>query len=477
MSNNLTLICLQLNELNFPFIDDYARRGLLPNFAQFFDRHGYVETESENEHHLVNPWIQWPTIHTGLDYADHGVFRLGDIVKTDHSTIYDELEQHGIKVAALSAFNAVNRTTKSAFFVPDPWTETRVDAPASVRRINDAFKQVTDDYAQNKISYKSLANLAVGGARNLNWTRLPDYVIETGKFVGGKKWMRAVVGDRLLADAFLTQIKAHKPQFATLFLNGGAHLQHHYMFSSSSYHGARRNPEWIVKDGDDPLLDSLKLYDQVLGDLVRYADSLPNGRVVMVTGLHQEPHERETFYYRLKDEAEMLRRLGIEFERSYRLMTEDFVLVFKDEDAAARAEQQIMEIESFDTDPIFYVETGDSDVRTERTFHQAFHIENRGSDLYVQLRPTSKAIPREMKVRRGNIVAEDFGRQMDFAQYKNTHHHGIGYYADTAFARGELPERFPLRDIYPLFLSAFGIKQPRVEDMDGRLKEVLAAAA
>ena len=473
MARDLTLMCLQLNELNFPFIADYARRGLLPNFKKFFDRHGYVETTSEQEHRLANPWIQWPTVHTGLDYADHSVFRLGDIVKTSHPTIYDELERHGVKVAAMSAFNAVNRTKQAAFFVPDPWTDTRVDAPASVRRINDAFRQVTDDYAQNRISLKSIVNLVTGGAPNLKWTRLPDYLTETSKFVRGKKWMRAIVGDRLLADAFLTQVKLHKPGFATLFLNGGAHLQHHYMFSSSSYRGERRNPEWLVKSGDDPLLDVLKLYDQVLADAVDYANTLPNGRVVIVTGLHQEPHERETFYFRLKDEAEMLQELGIEFERSYRLMTEDFVLVFPDEAAAAEGERQILSIESFDTDPIFYRETGDEEVRTDATYHRVFHIENRGKDLYVQLRPTGKHIPETMKVRRGNLVVEDFGRRVDFAQYKNTHHHGTGYYADTAFRAGELPDAFPLRDLYPMFLAAFGIQHERQATMHPRLRSAI----
>lgn len=476
MANDLTLMCLQLNELNFPFIADYAQRGLLPNFKKFFDRHGFVETVSEHEHRLANPWIQWPTVHTGLDYADHTVFRLGDIVKTDHPDIYEVLEENGVKVAALSAFNAANRTKHAAFFVPDPWTDTRVDAPQSVRRINDAFRQVTDDYAQNKISLKSVFNLATGGASNLKWTRLPDYLGETAKFVGGKKWMRAVVGDRLLADAFLTQIKKHKPGFSTLFLNGGAHLQHHYMFSSSSYRGERSNPEWIVKSGNDPLLDALKLYDQVLGDLVAYASSLPNGRVVMLTGLHQEPHERETLYYRLKDETEVLRELGIEFESSYRLMTEDFVLVFRDAAAAALAEQQIMEIESFDTDPIFYRETGDEEVRTSTTFHRIFHIENRGKDLYVQLRPAARAIPETMKVRRGNVVVEDFGRRADFAQYKNTHHHGIGYYSDSAFKAGQLPKRFPLRDVFPLFLSGFGVEHKRLETMDNALKGAIGVS-
>ncbi len=79
---------LQLNELNFDYIDRYIELGYLPNFKALFDKHGYVETISESEHHLANPWIQWPTVHTGLTYDEHKVFRLGDIVKIDHPMIY-----------------------------------------------------------------------------------------------------------------------------------------------------------------------------------------------------------------------------------------------------------------------------------------------------------------------------------------------------------------------------------------------------
>ena len=468
-----TLLFLQLNELNFPFIEDYANRGLLPNFARFFDRHGYVETVSESEHRLANPWIQWPTVHTGLDYKDHGVFRLGDIVKTNHPSIYDVLEDHGIKIAALGAFNARNSTRNPAFFVPDPWTKTGVTAPASVLRINDAIRQVTDDYAKNRISPRSIANLALGGLANLKWMRIPRYVMETARFASGKKWMRAVVGDRLLGDTFLTQCARHKPRFATLFLNGGAHLQHHYMFSSSAYKGENRNPEWIVPEGKDPLLDVLKLYDQLLGDTVKFANTLPDGRVMIATALHQEPHERQTFYYRLDDEAAFLRRMGIDFQSTYRLMTEDFVVTFKTEEEAAKAERMILDIESYGTDPIFYVETGDSAVRTLATSPRIFHIENRGKDLYVQWRPMSKAIPKGAGARRGDFIVENLDSLISFAQYKNTHHHGIGYFSDSGYARGELPNSFPLRDIYPLILAGFGIRHPRVDNMTPALASVV----
>lgn len=458
-AQNPHVLFLQLNELNFPFIEEYCRKGKLPNFRSFFDRYGYVETSSEDEHHLANPWIQWPTVHTGMDYADHGVFRLGDIMKTEHPMIYEVLENAGVSVAAMCPFNARNSVKRSAFFVPDPWTETDISGPVSLRLINDAVKQVADDYAKNKIAIGSLARLALGGSVNMKWGNLPEYVAETARYARGQKWMRAVVADRLLADAFLTQCARHKPHYATIFLNGGAHLQHHYMYSSAAYDGPHRNPDWIVPPGADPLLDVLLCYDEFLGRAMKLADRLPGGRVLLATGLHQEPHERETFYYRLEDQIDFLRRMGIAFESSYRLMTEDFVVTFATEEEAARAEAMILDIRTGGIDPIFYVETGDSAVRTERTDTQVFHTENRGKDIYVQLRPMARAMPEKVSVHRGNIAIEGFDQLVLFAQYKNTHHHGLGYFADSGCAKGTLPARFPLRDLFDYVLSLYGLKE------------------
>ena len=72
--NHPHIFFIQINEINFEFIDEYIRQGHLPTFKNLFDKHGYVETTSETEHHLANPWIQWPTVHTGMSYDEHKVF-------------------------------------------------------------------------------------------------------------------------------------------------------------------------------------------------------------------------------------------------------------------------------------------------------------------------------------------------------------------------------------------------------------------
>ena len=118
-------ILLGLNELNFNFINYYISKGLLPNFKRLFEMQKPVETISENEYDLLEPWIQWVTIHSGKTFDEHKIFRLGDIVNHPSvSQLFEELEAKGLSVGAVSPFNAENRLNDPAFFVPDPWTKT-----------------------------------------------------------------------------------------------------------------------------------------------------------------------------------------------------------------------------------------------------------------------------------------------------------------------------------------------------------------
>ena len=72
---------LELNEVNFELLRRYIGKGELPTLAALLSRHGLIETSSEAEYEHLEPWIQWVTAHTGKTFAEHGVFRLGDIVE------------------------------------------------------------------------------------------------------------------------------------------------------------------------------------------------------------------------------------------------------------------------------------------------------------------------------------------------------------------------------------------------------------
>ncbi|HVL58778.1 MAG TPA: hypothetical protein VM491_19945 [Burkholderiaceae bacterium] len=445
---------IELNEIDFDLLHKYVDRGDLPNFERFFQRHGYVQTLSEDRHEHVNPWIQWPTAHTGLEFAEHGIFRMGDMYYADHEQIWERLESHGLKVGAISPFNATNKTKRAAFFMPDPWMRSAVTGPRALRWIYEAILQVTDDYANERIAAGSLARLAAGAAVCMQWRSLPSYVHDTLAYFGKRgRWYRALVADRLLADLFIWLWRRDRPDFASLCLNAGAHLQHHYLFCSPFYRGPLRNPSWWSKEGDDPVLDAYRLYDRILGDLQR-AD--PNARIVLCTGLHQQAHDREAHYYRLEEHERVFEALGIPYRNIHPLMTEDFVVEYDDEAAALEGQRRIEEVVASEPD-VFYLNTGDTDLRGTSTAPQVFYVDNRGATLYVQLKPTARRLPPDLSVSRDDRRIERFASQVAYAQLKNGHHAGVGYFSDSGVRAGQLPAPFRLAQVFPMILRMFGL--------------------
>jgi hypothetical protein len=129
------------------------------------------------------------------------------------------------------------------------------------------------------------------------------------------------------------------------------------------------------------------------------------------TGLHQVPHESVTFYWRLRDHADFLRRIGILFARVEPRMSRDFVVSFDNEDAARNA-QGVLE-----------------SARAEDGI-RLFEVDNRGLDIFAML-----TYPRDIDACSGFAVGEQrhahLRDRVTFVALKNGDHDGVGYFVDT----------------------------------------------
>lgn len=426
------LLMLELNEVNFEAVLEYTRKGELPVFADFLDRHGFLETTSEQSYELLEPWIQWVTAHTGKSFDEHRIYRLGDIVDNDLEQIWEKLAQKGVSVGAVSPMNAKCRGEKWDFFVPDPWTSTEVIASPVVRNMHGAIAQIVNDNAQSKFKARSLLDLALGVVASVppsNYAKLTQYIWQVRK----KPWMKAIILDQILCGVFVQNVRRHKTQFASLFLNAAAHIQHHYMFSSSTYAGTLKNPDWYVKAGEDPVLDVYKAYDSILGQL---QSAFPDARLMLATGLHQDPHPELTFYWRLKDHATFLKKIGVEFQSVEPRMSRDFLITFHNEEAAVSASKKLESAVADDGLPLF-------------------EVDNRGHDVFVML-----SYPNDIKAlpgyRVGNQHFEGLADDVAFVAIKNGRHNGVGYFADTELKSVAKHFQFDLALIPDRVMESFG---------------------
>lgn len=366
--NSLTkrLVLIELNEINFDVVEKYVAidpdrfpslKKLLSNLR--------IRTSSENHYEELEPWIQWSSVHTGKTYAEHGIFRLGDMVGSGVPQIFERLEQAGYKVGAISAMNAENRLSQAAYFIPDPWTQTPSDTSWWSRSLGQAVSQAVNDNAQARITPKSALQVVLG---LLRFARMGHYQHYWSLILASRRkpWLKALVLDLLLHDVHWCMFNAKRPNFSTLFLNAGAHIQHHYFFNAEPIRreSKNKNPVWYLSEDQDPLADVLRIYDLIVGEYFSRTDT----DVILATGLAQKPYDRVKFYYRLNTHADFLRGLGISFSGVFPRMTRDFLIEFENEQHAQVAQDILASVFVVGVElPLFG------------------EIDNRGNSLFVTL--------------------------------------------------------------------------------------------
>lgn len=426
------VVLLGLNELNFDFIKHYISKGHLPNFKHIFEANKCTETLSENEYKLLEPWIQWLTICTGKTYAEHQVFRLGDIVnRKDLTQIFEVIEANGYTIGAVSPFNIDNRLKNPRFFVPDPWTQTQASGDNFVKQVSKAVSQAVNDNAKDSVSKSSVLAILKTFFKVVPPTQYAAY-LKLALQLKTKVGIKAVILDKLLGDLFLQQWKKYQPDFSNLFLNTGAHFQHHYMFNSDAYTGNLENPEWYCPKNQDPLLMILKQYDKVIGKLQKL-----NVRLLIATGLHQKPHKHNTFYWRLKTHEAFLKKAGVASIKVVTpRMSRDFLVEFNNEEDTLKAQDVLESYKSQDGTTIFT-------------------IDNRKTSLFVELTYPND-IDDDFSIF-GKETINNFKSYIAFVAIKNGEHHGTGYYIDTNVVNDNKVDAVPLKEIYNKILNTLDI--------------------
>lgn len=430
--NKKRLILVELNEINFDVVKNYIQQNIaLPGFKKIIDD-GIQVTNAEKEYDNLEPWIQWPSVHFGKKFHEHKIFRLGDAVNYHEKQIFEKVEEKGFKVGAISPMNAKNDLKQPSYFIPDPWTKTPSDKSFLSKSVTDAIVQAVNDNSQSKLTIKTIFNLAVSFFALVNPKKYIHMFIYAIQAVG-KPWRKALFLDKLLYEIHKTLFYRKNPQFSTIFLNAGAHIQHHYFFNSSGLKNINlKNPDWYINDNDDPFLEMLLVYDSMISDLLEIDDA----EIIIATGLSQKPYEKLKFYYRLKDHAKFLERIGITFREVMPRMTRDFLISFESSKDAKIAEDKLSNI---------YVDDG------QKLFNQ---IDNRGKEIFVVM-----TYPNEI-FKHSYIMINDekllLNEHVVFVAIKNGEHQNKGYaYYTNGLKKFVPPSNSHVSEIHDVVMKFF----------------------
>ena len=319
------LVFIQLNEINFDIVKEYLKTENYENLK--FISNNILVTTSEKKYNLLEPWIQWQTIYTGLKAEKHNIFRLGDVEKKNIPQFYEKLEKLGYSVGAICPMNCLNRCQNPAYFIPDPWTKSHTDNSKLSKIISNVLRETVNNNANNKISIKNYFFILFlfFYFSQIKYFFLYIYYFATSfKY----KWRKTLFLDLLLHDIHIRLYKKKKPNFSTIFYNAGAHIQHHYFFNSKANKTNLKNPEEFLENNKDPFNEVISLYDKILGDYLL----IKSNNIILATGLTQVPTDTFEYYYRLSDHQNFLTKLKISFEKVHPRMSRDFLIKFKSDD-------------------------------------------------------------------------------------------------------------------------------------------------
>lgn len=350
MSANV--ITLEFNELCPSLMDEYMKRGLLPNFARLYRESQVYVTDAEEKPPKLEPWIQWVTVHTGLSASEHGVFSLGDGAKLAAPCLWDMVSDAGHAVWVCGSMNVAMKRV-NGYLLPDPWS-TGVD-PVPAGEFDAYFRFVrryVQEHTRERIDFGArqrmeIARFLLGHGLSACTIRktLAQLIGEAG---GRGRWKRAAILDRLQWDLFRWYWKKSQPTYSTFFSNSTAHLQHMYWRNMDPTLFAVKPSAREQREYGDAVLFGYRQMDTIVGECLELAGD--HATVIMCTALSQQgcfAYESSggKKFYRMIDPARFLAFAGITAPYEYApVMSEEFKLHFRTAEEAMAARDALLEM-------------------------------------------------------------------------------------------------------------------------------------
>jgi hypothetical protein len=359
------VILLEFNELTPSLLEGFFEKGLLPNFRKFYDESSVFVTDAEETGKLLNPWVQWVTVHSGLSAAEHGLKSLNEGHLLEQPRVWDLASRAGMRAFVCGSMNVAHDPDLNGIVLPDPWSTTVEPYPKG-QGLEDFYRFVqmqvqehtNDSVPLSKSDYARFLKFMVAHGMSAFTVSSIVKQLTSERVSGGGKWKRAVILDKLQFDVFRSMFKKHRPHFSTFFLNSTAHMQHAYWrhmdpepFKLKPKEEERDEYGGAVRYGYEEM-------DRLLGRIMDLAGD--DVTVVFSTALGQQPYltledSGGKHFYRPRAFADLTAFLGIESpHKCAPVMSEQFRIIFeseKDADAALPAleglrigERQVLEV-------------------------------------------------------------------------------------------------------------------------------------
>ena len=446
------LVLLEFNELTPALMDRFISEGKLPNFARLRESSEVFISDAEEQEPYLEPWIQWVTVHTGVPYSEHGIFRLSEGHKLRHKNVWDLVSETGETVWVCGSMNANCEKGTRGYLLPDPWSADLQPQPEALLPYFHFVQRNVQEYSNDRVplskaDYARFMRFMI--AHGLSATSVASIFQQllSEKKTGTGRWRRAFILEKLQFDVFRAVYQRIKPAFSTFFLNSTAHMQHLYWRYMEP--GLFTVPLDRKKqlEYESSILEGYLAMDQLLGRMLELVGK--EATLIFSTAMSQQPCLRYEekggkSSYRPRDFAQLLRFAGITSPcRSEPVMAEQFWLRLENESDAADAEIKLASLRVGQERALFAKRDG-SGVFTSCSIHHALP-----DDAGLRVENSDRSIP-------------FFDAFYSIGGGKSGMHHpdGILWIRDPARTHKVHQQRVPLLAVAPTILDLLAIDKP-----------------
>jgi hypothetical protein len=438
------LFLIEFNELCPTLLEDFMDRGWLANFRRFHDTAEVFTTNAGEQPPNLEPWIQWPTVHSGLAFAEHQVFHLGDGRRLRNKCLAELLSDAGIPVGVFGSMN-LNYGPLNGYVLPDPWDREGVAWPEWLQPFYRTIAgQVQESSRENRLSKKAMFSfgwflLQHGLTAGTAWALIRQLWRERRE--PGLRWRRAMLLDRLQYDVFRRLNRSFGVRFASFFCNSTAHFQHYHWRNMEPERFHTPPPAEEHPSLQSAIADGYRAMDCLLGRFLRdYDDAV----LVLCTALSQQPWTdttKCTFRPRQFDRFLEFSRIALSAEAVKPVMAEQFHVDCATGQTAVLVQTRLEEL-TVAGQPLM-------------------HVERSGSRLFAGCRVTDPAALEQSVVRQSDGERARFGDLFYMVHsMRSGRHHPDGVLWIRNGRHGIEREKVALTDIAPTILRHFGVAQP-----------------
>lgn len=296
MESKRKVLLLELNEINWRVVDRLIeQRGadFLPHFGKLRGEGAWAVQSAVERAPLLDPWITWVTLHTGVSPAVHGASVLeqsSDSLRAPRTWQY--AAQAGCKVGVFGSISAYPPPKLNGFVVPGPFApgnETHPLRLGPVQAVNRRYTQLHNQttraptLAENAATAFALVRMGL----SLGTMAQVAKQLVRERLQPGQRWRRVCLQPRLNFDIFASLYRQERPDFATWHSNHAAHFMHHYWRAwDDAVFPVKSSPKEREQYGQ-AVPEGYRLCDELIGRAMALLDS--DTVLVVASSMGQQP--------------------------------------------------------------------------------------------------------------------------------------------------------------------------------------------